>query len=245
MPRYCIVNADDFGYSKGVNYGILEAFQNGVVTSATLMANMPAAEHAARLAKDHPELGVGIHFVLTCGRPLADVPSLVNENGEFPRRGEALVGARRGDIERELCAQLERFFSFGLTPTHIDSHHHVHEHPNVFPVVEQLAERYRLPIRPVRTARPHRLPTVDVFFPDFYGDGLTKDRFISLIDRIGDGQTAEVMCHPAYIDVPLASGSSYCQQRVEELAVLTDPTLVAEMAERGVQLITYREFYKL
>ncbi|MEW5321230.1 chitin disaccharide deacetylase [Geobacillus thermoleovorans] len=242
MPRYCIVNADDFGYSKGVNYGILEAFQHGVVTSATLMTNMPAAEHAARLAKEHSELGVGIHFVLTCGRPLADVPSLVNENGEFPRRGEALAGARRSDIERELAAQLERFFSLGLSPTHIDSHHHVHEHPNVFPVVEQLAERYRLPIRPVRTARMHRLTTVDVFFPDFYGDGLTKDHFLTLIDRIDDGQTAEVMCHPAYIDVPLAVGSSYCQQRVRELAVLTNPELAQALAERGVRLINYRQF---
>jgi chitin disaccharide deacetylase len=122
-----IINADDFGYSKGVNLGIIEAFQNGVVTSATLMANMPGAEHAAALAKENPGLGVGIHLVLTCGKPICrDVPSLINDHGEFHRLADLEKIARIDEVERELTSQFERFLSFRIQPTHIDSHHHVH-----------------------------------------------------------------------------------------------------------------------
>ncbi|QXJ37243.1 hypothetical protein BV455_00505 [Parageobacillus caldoxylosilyticus] len=246
MVIYCIINADDFGYSKGVNYGILEAFQHGVVTSTTMMVNMPGTEHAARLAKENPELGVGIHFVLTCGKPiLADVPSLVNEDGEFRKRDVQLLYADPDDIERELTAQLETFLSFGLTPTHIDSHHHVHEHPCVFPIVQKLAEQYDLPIRPVRSEKPHRLRTVDVFISQFYGRGLTKEYFLSLFDEVNDGQTVEVMCHPAYIDVPLFTGSSYCSERINELSILTDPYVRKALENCGVKLITYRELKQM
>jgi predicted glycoside hydrolase/deacetylase ChbG (UPF0249 family) len=246
MAIYCIINADDFGYSKGVNYGILEAFQHGIVTSTTMMVNMPGTEHAVRLAKENPAFGVGIHFVLTCGKPiLVDVPSLVNEDGEFRKRDAQLFYADPGDIERELTAQLETFLSFGLTPTHIDSHHHVHEHPCVFPIVQKLAEQYDLPIRPVRTKKTCHLRAVDVFLHQFYGRGLTKEYFLSLFDEVNDGQTVEVMCHPAYIDVPLFTGSSYCSERVNELAILTDPDVRDALEKRGVKRITYRELKQM
>lgn len=92
-----IINADDFGYSKGVNYGIIEAHQQGIVTSATLMANMPGATHAAALAKDKPNLGVGVHLVLTIGKPLTeDVPSLIDKNGHFLRYNELVNNAQHG-----------------------------------------------------------------------------------------------------------------------------------------------------
>ncbi len=242
MSIRCIINADDFGYSKGVNLGILEAFQHGVVTSTTMMVNMPGAEHAAQLAKENPDLGVGIHFVLTCGKPVcSDVSSLVNENGEFRKRDEQLLHADINEIERELTAQLEKFFSLGLTPTHIDSHHHVHAHEKVFPIVKKLAQQHHLPARPVPSTDMFDLQTVDMFIHQFYGNDLTKEYFLSLVNQISDGQTAEIMCHPAYIDLPLQIGSSYCLERINELAILTDPEIRQAISERNIELITYRE----
>ena len=79
MDKLLIVNADDFGLCKAQNYGIIEAFNHGVVTSTTAMVNMAAVEHAALLSAAAPELAVGMHFVLTLGRPLSPMPGLVRD----------------------------------------------------------------------------------------------------------------------------------------------------------------------
>lgn len=76
MERVLIVNADDFGLSKGQNYGIVEACRNGVVTSTTALVNGAAIDHAVQLSRDIPALAVGMHFVLTLGRPLTPMPAL-------------------------------------------------------------------------------------------------------------------------------------------------------------------------
>ncbi len=150
-----IVNADDFGLTSGVNQGIIDCHLAGAVTSTTLMVTMPAAEAAASLAKAHPALGVGLHFNLTLGAPLSsisDVPSLVGRQGQFHRRpvAEKLAMAGRfkpAEIEIELLAQFRRFEAFGLAPTHIDSHQHIHIFPAVFDVVAGLCAERTLPLR--------------------------------------------------------------------------------------------------
>lgn len=83
-----LVNADDFGLTKAVNYGILDSHKYGIVNSATIMMNAKATEHAIEIAKKTPSLKVGIHLVLTWGKPLlSDVPSLVDESGFFKSKG--------------------------------------------------------------------------------------------------------------------------------------------------------------
>ena len=86
MERVLIVNADDFGLSKGQNYGIIEACRNGVVTSTTALVNGAAIDHAAQLSRSTPELAVGMHFVLTLGEPLSPMPGLTREGklGKHP-----------------------------------------------------------------------------------------------------------------------------------------------------------------
>ena len=79
MERVLIVNADDFGLSKGQNYGIVEACRNGVVTSTTALVNGEAINHAEQLSRDLPELAVGMHFVLTLGKPLTLMPGLTRD----------------------------------------------------------------------------------------------------------------------------------------------------------------------
>lgn len=92
MERVLIVNADDFGLSKGQNYGIVEACRNGVVTSTTALVNGAAIDHAVQLSRDIPALAVGMHFVLTLGRPLTAMPGLTrdgllgNGSGRWQRR---------------------------------------------------------------------------------------------------------------------------------------------------------------
>ena len=120
MEKLLIVNADDFGLSKGQNYGVVEAYQHGVVSSTTAMVNGGGAQHAA-LSRQYPGLPIGLHFVLTHGRPLGAMPSLVNEHGELGKwlwhRAEA-GELQLDEIQEELQRQFTRFMTlFGRAPT--------------------------------------------------------------------------------------------------------------------------------
>src|SRR5471030_2780532 len=179
MATVLIVNADDFGMSKGQNYGIVECFNNGIVTSTTAMVNAPYVKHAAELSLKHPALGVGLHFVLTYGRPLTPMKNLVNENGEL---GKWLWNyAEKGILEpneliEELNAQFEKFIEiFGHSPTHMDSHHFVHMLPQIYPYVEEFANNKSLPLRINRqeiinfNLQVNNIRSTDSFDSRFYG----------------------------------------------------------------------------
>ena len=144
-----ILNADDFGLTRGVNEGIVRAFQDGILTSTTLMANAPAFDHAVQCARANPRLGVGCHLVLAGGPAVArpqDVASLVDERGHMPRSLGKFVarvscGAIRAeDIDRELRAQIGKIRAAGIEPTHLDTHKHTHAHPRVMEVLAQVAQ---------------------------------------------------------------------------------------------------------
>jgi predicted glycoside hydrolase/deacetylase ChbG (UPF0249 family) len=129
MERVLIVNADDFGLSKGQNYGIIEACKNGLVTSTTALVNGAAIGHAAQLSRCVPELAVGMHFVLTLGEPLSAMPGLTREGrlGKWIWQMAEEDSLPLDEIAHELECQYRRFVElFGHEPTHIDSHHHVH-----------------------------------------------------------------------------------------------------------------------
>lgn len=151
-----VVNADDLGLTESATAGILRAHEHGVVTSASLAVTTPAGEKAARELPGHPRLGVGLHFCLTAGRPVAepdDVPDLVSDEGfmrwRFPSLLLALKGRARGrllaQISIELEAQIARAKSFGLTLDHINGERHVHLLPGVFELVEQAARHHGIP----------------------------------------------------------------------------------------------------
>jgi hopanoid biosynthesis associated protein HpnK len=135
-----IINADDFGLSPGVNRGILTAFREGVLTSTTMLVNLPSFDDAVRLARENPDLPVGIHLSLLWGAPVSapsTVASLVEPDGRFPRSLSVLarryfLGTLKLDhVRSEFRAQVERFRRAGLNPTHVDSHKHVHCLPGV------------------------------------------------------------------------------------------------------------------
>ncbi|MET3196705.1 chitin disaccharide deacetylase [Bacillus sp. OAE603] len=219
-----IVNADDFGYSKGINYGIIEAHKNGIVNSTTMMMNMPGVSHAIDLAKENPNLKVGIHLVLTCGKPiLPDVPTLVDQTGFFKKNRDILESnISLEELEREWTAQVEKFLESGLTLTHIDSHHHVHTIPKFLPIVQKISKKYNLSVRRVSDHAIEGVPPFsDVFFHEFYGEGATYDYFEKIVTQVQDGQTVEVMCHPGYLDHEVLNNSSYAKDRVTEVEILT------------------------
>ena len=134
-----IVNADDFGWTRGITDGILLAHRRGIVTSTSLMVNQPATAYAVEQLASTPQLSVGIHLNLTDGRPVLtgrQVPSLVDSRGRFHpfsqlQRRLWRLQIRSREVEAEFRAQIQQMKSLGLAPTHADSHHHLHMHPLV------------------------------------------------------------------------------------------------------------------
>lgn len=154
MEKRLIINADDFGLCESVNEGIVEAHCKGVLTSATIMANMPAAEQAVEMAKKLPNLGVGVHLNLTNGRPICQddgLKRLLNAEGDFAVSPGKLAklslfsGEIRVAIEAELASQIQWIIERGIKPTHLDSHKHIHGFPTIFRIVCRLAKRFEIP----------------------------------------------------------------------------------------------------
>ncbi|MEH7350004.1 chitin disaccharide deacetylase [Gottfriedia acidiceleris] len=234
-----IVNADDFGYSKGVNYGIIEAHLNGIVNSATMMMNMYAVEHGIELAKLHPTLGLGVHLVLTTGKPLlTDLQTIVDQNGAFLKNSYWYDNpvANVEEVEKEWDAQIQKFLSFGLKPTHLDSHHHVHMIPILHPVIANLSKKYDLPVRISPKGQIDGItPFTDQLLTDFYGSDIPANYFETIEERITNGiESVEVMVHPALVDNHLKNGTSYGLERLTELDILTNSKL-----PKGVELVKY------
>lgn len=142
-----IVNADDLGLNAATNRAIFELIEHGRVTSATLMANAPGIEEAARELKKFPRASFGAHLNLTEFAPLAPTPGLaplLNADGTFNDkiRSIRLDGRTKNAILTEWCAQIERLRGLGVNLTHLDSHHHVHTIAGLFPVLKRLQRRY-------------------------------------------------------------------------------------------------------
>lgn len=147
-----IVNADDFGFSAGITEGILRAHGQGIVTSTTVITNMPAAAAAVQRLGEAPDLGVGVHLNVSQGPPLSKAGRvLAGEDGVMNRTamGVILDCIRRpwvlGAIEAEFEAQIQWALDHGLRPTHLDSHRHAHAFAPIFARVARLARRYHVP----------------------------------------------------------------------------------------------------
>jgi hopanoid biosynthesis associated protein HpnK len=145
--KQLIVNADDLGLTLGVNRGIVRAFQDGIVTSASLLVTGSAFEEAVALARQNLELDVGLHLALVeegavLGRDA--LPTLLDETGRFPRtsaeffRRAVLGRISWHEVEREIQAQLARFQKTGLRLSHVNSHQHLHMFPPLFRIVSRL-----------------------------------------------------------------------------------------------------------
>jgi len=160
IPRRLIVNADDFGLSRSVNEAVVRAHREGILTSASLMVNEAGCDEAVKLAKENPQLGVGLHLTLLMGHsalPPEKIPGLVNRHGEFSGSPVA-TGFRyffqrnlREQLRAEIHAQFKRFDATGLPLDHVNGHLHLHLHPTVFRILMEDAATLR--IRHLRLTR--------------------------------------------------------------------------------------------
>ena len=210
--RVLIVTADDFGISRGVNRGIVEAHREGILTSTSLMVSRPAAVEAAVLGRACPALSVGLHLELDPGAP---------------------------DLPTQLDRQLGRFTELvGAPPTHVDSHHDVHRDPRVLPHVRAWADRFSVPVRGWSAVR-HLPKFYGQWGGETHLEQISVAGLLRLLDaELGPGVT-ELTCHAGYVDEGLTS--SYTVEREAELRTLCDPRVRPALVERGIRLVGFRD----
>lgn len=227
--RQLIVNADDFGQSHGVNRGVIQAHERGIVTSASLMVRWPAAVEAAEYAKQHPALSLGIHIDL----------------GEWAFRGEewetvysVVSTSDRKVVDQEIRRQFDLFRSLiGCKPTHIDSHQHVHHEEPVRSILSDMARELRIPLRGFSGIR---------YCGDFYGqtakgapcrNEIAVEALIAILTALPAGIT-ELGCHPG-----LGSDleTMYLHEREQEVTTLCDSRVQQAIASEIILLSSFLE----
>lgn len=225
-----ILNADDFGLSASVNKGIIDCFNEGLISSTTMMMNTPYTDEAIKLAKEHNIKNIGIHLNLTYGKsvlPANEVPSLVDENGIFHYVCMLGYYTQYLDAKKELRAQIEKFLDSGLTPDHLDHHHYFNEIPNILKAYLELAEEYKLPVRSMdenarNRAREMGVKTTDEFSFAFHGNGVDISTFGVLKSLFWKRDISlEVLTHVGYIDDYTRSQTNYLV-REDEINVLRE-----------------------
>ena len=267
--KQLVVNADDFGFTRDVNQGIVEAHRRGILTATTLMANGDAFADAVRLARENPGLDTGAHLVLIGGRsllpPHAPLPSGIPQL-------LASIAARRLRIYDELQAQVRRILDAGIVLSHLDTHKHTHLAPPVLDAVGRISEEFGirwvrrpfdLPLTAARarasnwkratsggiglararfhrTLKKYQCRTTD-HFAGFQITGQFRTAELSaLIRALPEGST-ELMCHPGRCSDELrAARTRLKESREQELAALTAPETRRALEESGVELVDYR-----
>jgi predicted glycoside hydrolase/deacetylase ChbG (UPF0249 family) len=256
-----IVNADDFGFTRDVNAGIVAAHREGILTATTLMANAPAFDDAVRLAKESPSLDIGCHLVLVQGEGLpASIPELL-----------LALAMHRIDIYGEFERQVRKIVNAGIRPTHLDTHKHTHLAPPVLDAVIRIAHRFGIPwvrkpvdfpmhastgpltkrivhqgVRLLGSRFESRLRaaacrTTDHFTGFQITGRLDAAELQALIRELPDGLT-ELMCHPGFLTDELQNAATRLKEsRVIEYQALISPAVRQALDERGARLVCYRD----
>jgi predicted glycoside hydrolase/deacetylase ChbG (UPF0249 family) len=230
-----IVNADDFGTSSFVNRGVLRGHASGIVTSASLLVDHPAAEEAAALSQDRPALSVGLHL---------DLGEWRFRDGAWAPVYEVVDPGDADAVNVECRRQLGRFRQLlDRDPTHLDSHQHAHRRSPAREIVRDMGAELGIPVR-------HLTPGVR-YEGSFYGQTdegerllgrITVAALLSIIERLPDGIT-ELGCHPSEVPAPGEGelDTMYREERIEELEVLCDPAVRAAIAGRGIVLGSFAD----
>jgi hopanoid biosynthesis associated protein HpnK len=277
MPARLIVNADDFGLTARVNQGVLEAHSRGILTSASIMPVGRAFDHAAQLARAASSLDVGIHLTLVEERPLLpghEIPSLVGPDGRFLRHADRFVlrylagRIELGDVRRELAEQCRKVLGAGLSPSHLDTHQHLHLLPAVLDIVIELGHELGIPairraheprvLQQVGHAPPGRVALallvntlsrharrrqsrpIDGFLGFLYAGRLGERELLRLLEHLPSRGTWELVCHPGLAD-PETPYRHWRYQWENELAAVTSPRVRALIARKGIKLVGFRD----
>jgi chitin disaccharide deacetylase len=222
--KYVIVNADDFGASTGVNRGIVDCHQKGILTSTSFMVTGRAAAEAVSMSRDNPNLAIGLHWDVW---------------GE----GEREFSMNRPQAVRdEIRRQLDEFDQFfGRLPSHVDSHQHAHR--EAFEIFRELVEPLGVPLREDGKVK---------FIGGFYGQWewmVTDLKYVSVAALEGILRTeilpgfTEVSCHPGYVTPDYQA--VYLTEREEEIRTLTSPAIKQVIAEESIHLISYADYNRM
>ena len=228
--RFLIVNADDFGLTSGVNRGIIEAHEHGIVTSASLMVRAPAAGEAANYGRNSGRLSIGLHLDLGEWQYVA---------GEW-RAVYQVVDTRDGKAVQVECErQLSAFeMLLGRRPSHLDSHQHAHLSEPARSVTMQIASELGISLR-------SRSETI-IYCGSFYGqtgegmpysEGIAAKNLAELLRGLPIGWT-ELGCHPGYSD---DLDSVYKTEREEEVRVLCSKEIREVLEAEGIELRSFAE----
>jgi chitin disaccharide deacetylase len=228
--RFLIVNADDFGMSRAINGGILEAHARGVVTSASLLVRWPAAVAAAAAAQSAPHLGLGLHV---------DLGEWAFQDGEWKSKYEVVPLADRAAIEDEVQRQLNRFHELTHRhPTHLDSHQHIHCHEPARSVLMDVARKLGAPLR-------HFTPLIH-YCGSFYGQTgqgealpgtISRQALERILRELPPGVT-ELCCHPGWPD---ELDTMYCTERAKELETLCETDVRRCLDDERIELTTFAD----
>ncbi|HTU32379.1 MAG TPA: ChbG/HpnK family deacetylase [Candidatus Acidoferrum sp.] len=264
--RRLIVNADDFGFTAGVNRAIVEAHTRGIVTSSTLMAHGKAFDEAVKLAQSTPGLSVGCHVVLIDGAPVLDstrLPSLTDSDrfrdGLKSFAARALAGRMNaGEITTEATAQIRRIQSAGITVSHLDTHKHTHVFPQILkPVLRAAADcgvrALRNPFgprRPFRSsqllARPNlwtRYAEVRILraFSNKFRDSVSRAGFITPDGTLGievTGTLDETLFRAIAENVPEGTWEFVCHPGYNDADLCAANTRLRESRETELHVLT-------
>lgn len=247
-----IINADDYGLSKGVSLGIIKSMKEGIVRDTSILVNSPNFEESVALAKEYGINEMGIHLTLSFQKPIVPaekVKTIVDEQGIFYRRiNEVQKNFSMDEVEKELRAQMDKFFESGLKLNHIDGHHHFYVYNNdIYNLIMDLAKEYNVPMRSCghlfnEKLKSNGVESTDYFYGEFYDEKVSEDTLINILEKHkSEDYTIEFMSHPAIIDEDLLKFSTYSYKREKELAVLTSERLVNYIKENNIELISFRE----
>ncbi|MCL2522689.1 MAG: ChbG/HpnK family deacetylase [Erysipelotrichales bacterium] len=226
--RKIIVNADDYGMTKSLNDGIIYAYNNGVLSSTTVMAHLCSIEEIKRLATEAKGIGIGVHLTLTQGIPLTDF-STVREDGTFNRAKIFQDDFNINEVRKEFIAQIEHVKNSGVKLTHLDSHHHVHMRDSIKDLMTELSLKYKLPVRGMSDNVQ--------FDARFYNKTVSLEFFMDIIKN-SEG-IIEIMTHPSFVDAQLLKATSYNEPRGLELEILTSSEVKAFYKKNNLVKATY------
>ncbi len=242
-----IVRADDLGYSKGVNLGIEESVRNGIIRSVGFMTNMPESRNGYDLIKDL-DVCLGQHTNICVGKPLCDpkdIPSLVDEKGEF-KSSKTYRSAKEDFVDLdevilEIEAQYEKFKEItGKEPAYFEGHAVASD--NFFKGLQIVANRHGLDYLGMSFdgTVPFRNQKVRMCM-DSVNKEYDPTAFLKQIAEAEDEEnTIPVMvCHPGYLDAYILRTSSLLEPRALEVEMATSPKVKQWLEDHDVQLITY------
>ena len=233
-PARLIVNADDFGFTRDVNAGIVASHREGILTSTTVMATGAAFEDAVRLAKENSSLDIGCHLVLVQGEGMPQsIPELL-----------WALATRRIDAYAEFSRQVRKILNAGLQPTHLDTHKHTHLAPPVYAAVLRISREFGIPWvrrRIVGWTSSSGIRTTDHFL-GFRATGRLDTPTLAALIRILPNGLTELMCHPGFLTQELQTAATRLKEsRVIEYQALISPAVRQALKDRGARLVSYRD----